>query len=97
MPELAAHLGVARSTAYLWVRDLPLGTAAERAERRREHSRLMTDARWEPHRRQRDARQAAVQAAMATTVGELTDRDVLLVGAAIYWCEGSQGQALAAP
>ncbi|PZF99174.1 helix-turn-helix domain-containing protein [Micromonospora deserti] len=90
VPEIAARLGVARSTAYLWVRHLPLD--ADDAERRRAHARLMIEARWAAHREARDAAQAAERARAAALVGRLDERDVLLLGAAIYWCEGTKSK-----
>lgn len=90
--RIAAELGVAKSTAYQWVRHLPLGGDPEQAERRRAHAKLMTDARWDNHRRDRDGRQAAAHADAVAAVGRLSDRDVLLLGAAIYWCEGTKSK-----
>ncbi|MGC1210758.1 MAG: helix-turn-helix domain-containing protein [Micromonospora sp.] len=88
--DIARRLGVAKSTAYQWVKHLPLDRDDEAAARRRAHSRLMTDARWAAHRKARDAAQAAEQARAAEVVGSLDERDLLLLGAAIYWCEGAK-------
>jgi hypothetical protein len=90
--DLAIELGVAKSTAYQWVRHLPLDLDTERARSKRKHSEAMTAARWEAHREERDSRQAAVHAVAAVDVGELSARDVLLLGAAIYWCEGAKSK-----
>ncbi|WP_346536625.1 helix-turn-helix domain-containing protein [Micromonospora sp. DPT] len=88
--DIAQRLGVAKSTAYQWVRHLPLDADDEAAARRRAHSKVMTDARWAAHRAARDEAQAAAHRAAAGVVGVLTERDLLLLGAAIYWCEGSK-------
>lgn len=89
VPQIAAELVIAKSTAYQWVKHLPLDATAEQgAERRRRHSRRMTDARWQPHRAERDARRATVRGSAAAAVGALSDREVLLLGATAYWCEG---------
>ncbi|KAB1906746.1 helix-turn-helix domain-containing protein [Micromonospora sp. AMSO1212t] len=90
--EIAARLGVAKSTAYQWVRHLPLDPDDETAERRREHSKAMTEARWSAYREARDAAQAAEQARAAGVVGGLGERDLLMLGAAIYWCEGAKSK-----
>jgi hypothetical protein len=74
------------------VRHLPLDRDSERAKREREHAKLMTDGRWEKHRQERDERHAAAVSSAASEVGSLSDREVLLLGAAIYWCEGSKGK-----
>lgn len=93
VPAIAAQLVVAKSTAYQWVKHLPLDPTIERsAERRRRHSKHMTDARWEPHRQARDVERAAVNDAEAVWVDELSEREVLLLGAATYWCEGTKAK-----
>ena len=90
--DLAIELGVAKSTAHAWVKHLPLDRDTERARRKQEHAALMAAGRWDAKRRERDRRQAEVHAAAAEAVGELSDRDVLLIGAAIYWCEGAKSK-----
>jgi hypothetical protein len=90
--DIAREIGVAKSTAWLWVRHLPLDPNSERAARKRAHARTMSDSRWERHRRERDAAREGALAAAASEVGELTDRDVLLLGAAVYWCEGAKSK-----
>lgn len=89
--DIARQLGVAKSTAYQWVRHLPLDADSAVAERRREHPALMSEARWAAHREARDAAQAAERARAAGVVGSLDERDLLL-GAAIYWCEGTKSK-----
>ncbi|MFJ6195095.1 resolvase [Micromonospora sp. NPDC092111] len=90
--DIATRLGVAKSTAYLWVKHLPLDPDDEVAERRRAHAQVMADGRWATHRMTRDAAQAEARAHMRDVVGPLTDRDVLVLGAAIYWCEGTKSK-----
>ena len=89
VPQIADELSVAKSTAYQWVKHLPLDATVEQGqERRRRHSRHMTDTRWKPLRQARDADRAAVNESESTWVGDLSDREVLLLGATVYWCEG---------
>ncbi|MEV4636178.1 helix-turn-helix domain-containing protein [Actinoplanes sp. NPDC049548] len=93
VPEIATKLGVAKSTAYLWVRHIPLDATSERAhERRSAHSRRISETRWEPLRQKRDADRAAINEEAATWVGSLSDREVRLLGAAAYWCEGQKAK-----
>jgi hypothetical protein len=93
VPDIARRLGVAKSTAYLWTRHLPLDPTPEAAERRRHrHMEHMRETRWEPHRRARDAERAAMNETEAARVGTLSDREVLLLGSAIYWCEGQKAK-----
>jgi transposase len=91
--DIALELGVAKSTAYQWVKHLPLDVDSEaQRARRRAHSKRMTDARWAAHRREREESRAEVHARAAARVGRLDDRDLLLVGAAIFWCEGTKSK-----
>ncbi|MEV4832545.1 resolvase [Micromonospora sp. NPDC049257] len=91
--DIAVRLGVAKSTAYLWVRHLPLDPDEEiAAERRRAHSKVMTDARWSAHRQARDTARAATVADAATWVGSMRHRELIMVGAALYWAEGEKAK-----
>jgi hypothetical protein len=90
--DLAMKLGVAKSTAYTWVKHIPLDPNAERARAKQEHAALMVAGRWDEHRRERDRSQAENHAGVADEIGELSDRELLLVGAAIYWCEGAKSK-----
>ena len=90
--EIAKQLGVAKSTAYQWVKQLPLDPDGAAAERRRAHSKAITDARGGAYRIMRDAAQAAEHECAAERVGELDERALLLLGAAIYWCEGAKSK-----
>ncbi|MTK01441.1 helix-turn-helix domain-containing protein [Micromonospora sp. CP22] len=93
VPEIARRLGVSRSTAYLWTRQL----ASERdsqseRERRRQRGRAMAESWWSADRAARDEAQAEAHGLAARVVGELDERDLLLLGAAIYWCEGTKSK-----
>ncbi|MFF5295759.1 hypothetical protein [Paractinoplanes globisporus] len=91
VPKIAVELSVSKSTAYLWTKHIPLDrTPAEREERQRRHMEHMREARWEPHRRARDADRAAIGTRLGEWVGELSDRELLLAGAVAYWCEGAK-------
>jgi hypothetical protein len=93
VPQIAEQIGVAKSSAYQWVKHLPLDATVERAhERRSAHSKRVADARWEPLRNVRDVERAATNAAERAWVGSLSEREVLLLGAAIYWCEGTKAK-----
>jgi len=93
VPEIATKLNVSKSTAYLWVRHLPLDETSERAhERRSEHTRRMAEARWEPLRQKRDADRAATNEAEAAWVASLSEREVRLLGSVAYWCEGAKSK-----
>ncbi|MEU4777660.1 helix-turn-helix domain-containing protein [Micromonospora sp. NPDC023633] len=93
VPEIAKRVGVARSTAYQWVRHLPIDLDSEEVRaRRRAHSKAMTDAQWGEYRAARDAARAETVAKVAAWVKRLRYRELVLVGAAIYWCEGGKAK-----
>jgi transposase len=93
VPVIATKLGVSKSTAYLWTRHMPLDPLPEKADaRRRQHMELMRESRWAPHRKARDAERAETNAVQAARIGALSEREVLLIGASIYWCEGSKAK-----
>ena len=52
----------------------------------------MAAGRWSDHRVDRERRQAAEHDRAGLDVGELSDRDLLLLGAAVYWCEGAKSK-----
>lgn len=93
VPEIAKLLGVSKSSAFLWTRDIPLdATPEEAAARRSQHSREVAVARWAPVNRARDEQRAELHEAGRKWVGALTDREVVLLGAMSYWCEGSKAK-----
>jgi hypothetical protein len=84
--EIAAQLGVAKSSVSLWVRDIPCPKrfAYVHSERRLEGLRRFNDAR--------SARHVAESQTAAAEIGDLTDRELLIAGAIAYWCEGSKSK-----
>lgn len=89
LKEIAEQLGVAKSSVSLWVRDLPR-IALPRI--RSEQTRLASEARWEPVRRAHEERREVARARARAEVGRLSPRELLLVGAALYWAEGSKSK-----
>lgn len=89
--EIAASLGVAKSSVSLWVRDLPrpLRLSDEECRKRSaEGSRRY----WEVERPAREARLAGVSARAAAEIGDMTYREILIAGAIAYWCEGTKNK-----
>jgi transposase len=84
--EIAAELGVSKSSVSLWVRDITVPVRPYDPER----VALMRERRWGPTMRRREADRSATKQTSAALVGELSDREVLILGAAAYWCEGSK-------
>ena len=80
VPEIAASLGVARSSVSTWVRDLTWtprrGRPPPRAPNRLARARL--------------AEVAALRAEGRDRIGELSERDLLIAGTALYAGEGAK-------
>jgi hypothetical protein len=89
--EIVAQLGVSKSSVSLWVRDLPRPprlAPEECAKRAAEGARRY----WTAERPVRAARRAAAHAVAAASIGDLTDREILIAGAVGYWCEGAKNK-----
>jgi transposase len=84
--DIALELGVARSTAWQWVKHLPLDRDTHA------HAKLMAEARWATHRVARESRRDLILTSASAGVGRLSPRELLLVGAAVYWCEGKKAK-----
>ncbi len=89
--EIAGALGVSKSSVSLWVRDMPRPARLSYEESRK---RAAEGARryWAAERPVREARREAARAAAAAEIGDLSPREVLLVGAVAYWCEGTKSK-----
>jgi transposase len=92
VPDIARELGVARSTAWLWVREQPLDRSGERAVAGAGRRREAVRAFWAPRNEATDARRREAQARAAGRVGEMSEAELLRVGALIYWCEGTKAK-----
>ncbi len=87
--EIAAALGVSKSSVSLWVRDMP---RPERLSYEECCKRSAEGAQryWAAERPLREARREAVRAAAAAEIGPLAEREILIAGAIAYWCEGAK-------
>jgi transposase len=91
--EIAAALGVSKSSAYLWVRHLPLARNPEtEAVRRRATAEAGARARWAGHRGQVAARRARIALDAEQGIGTIGMRELMLIGAVMYWCEGTKAK-----
>ncbi|GGZ00203.1 hypothetical protein CP967_20455 [Streptomyces nitrosporeus] len=88
--RIQVELGCSKSSISLWVRDLP---KPERSRTAVEQARLAGRKRWEHELALRDTARQRTKAAAKAEVGALTDRELLLVGAALYWAEGAKDKA----
>ncbi|AMW15353.1 hypothetical protein A4E84_16410 [Streptomyces qaidamensis] len=84
--QIQVELGCSKSSISLWVRDLP------KPERRdpTEQAKLAARKRWEHELAVReDARQRTKRRA-AEEVGQLSERELFLLGVGLYWAEGTK-------
>ncbi|MFE4049140.1 helix-turn-helix domain-containing protein [Streptomyces sp. YIM B13518] len=84
--RIQAELGCSRSSVSLWVRDLP------KPERKRTPEEAAAIARrgWEAKLRIRDEERQRTKEAAKQAVGNLSARELFLVGVGLYWAEGSK-------
>jgi transcriptional regulator with XRE-family HTH domain len=90
--EIAAELGVSKSSVSLWVRDMarpPRLSYVENRKRSAEGVRRY----WAKERLVREAKREVIRAAAAAQIGDLSDREILVVGAIAYWCEGAKSKS----
>ena len=85
--EIEEALGVSRSSVSLWVRDLPRPPRRKPPEDRREY---MEREHWAPRRERRELERQAVKDGAAAEVGRMSERELFLVGVALYWSEGAK-------
>ncbi|MFF9781612.1 hypothetical protein [Streptomyces nigrescens] len=85
--RIQVELGCSKSSISLWVRDLPkpkpLRTPGEQA-------RIAREKRWEHELAVRDRERRETKSAATQEVGDLSDRELLFAGAALYWAEGAK-------
>jgi hypothetical protein len=81
LADIAARLGVSKSSVSLWVRDIDVTTRARRAGRRRAPNRL---------ERAKQEEISRLRAAGRERIGRLNDRDLLVAGVALYAGEGGK-------
>lgn len=84
--QIQMQLGCSKSSISLWVRDLP---KPDRARSRGEATEIARRG-WETRLRIREEERQRTKAAARQAVGELSDRELFLVGVALYWAEGSK-------
>ncbi|MEU5715465.1 hypothetical protein AB0G71_06680 [Streptomyces sp. NPDC020403] len=85
--QIQVELGCSKGSISLWVRDLP---KPERSRSAMEQARIAGRMRWDHELAVRDAERQRTKATAKKDVGTMTDRDLLLAGAALYWAEGSK-------
>ncbi|MHA6762535.1 hypothetical protein [Streptacidiphilus sp. PAMC 29251] len=90
--EIREALGVSKSSVSLWVRDLPHPPRRQSPQERRDHMQRIC---WGPLRERRDGERRAAKQAAASEIGELSDRELFVLGVGIYWSEGTKDKEYA--
>jgi transcriptional regulator with XRE-family HTH domain len=89
--EIAAELGVSKSSVSLWTRDMPrVGRISYEEVRKRNAAGV--SAFWATEAPRREVGRLAITEAAAARIGRLSDREVLIAGAIAYWCEGTKNK-----
>jgi hypothetical protein len=82
--QIQATLGVSKSTLSMWLRDLPHPEPNRAAHAA--HMNRVRSARTSAHRTREKAEAFA-------EVGSISDRELLLLGVALYWAEGTKDKS----
>lgn len=85
---IAAELGVSKSSVSVWCRDIAL-TEEQRLALLLPMEQAQQK-RGETARAGRIRRTELIHAAAAAEIGQLSDRELFLVGVALYWAEGTK-------
>ena len=89
--EIAAKLSVSKSSVSMWVHDMPRPQRLSYEECAKRQSAAVA-AYWSAERRRREDAREAIRLAEQELIGPLAERDVLIVGAIAYWCEGTKSK-----
>ncbi|MEU0300097.1 hypothetical protein ABZ252_11600 [Streptomyces sp. NPDC006175] len=85
--QIQVKLGCSKGSISLWVRDLPKPVPSRSAV---EQARLAGRMRWDHELAVRDEERQRTKAAAKAEIGDLTDRELLLIGVGLYWSEGTK-------
>lgn len=88
VPEISRAFGIAKSTAFEITKGIAWEVSPEGVERRRNQAR----AYWRAQNARRDDARMAAQRRAQNEVDRMSDRELLLVGAALYWAEGTKAK-----
>jgi hypothetical protein len=88
--EIVAELGVARSSVSLWVRDVPFDESARAARAGKNRNQGAQNRGPNKLARAKQAEIARLLAEGRERIGELSDREFLVAGVALYAAEGAK-------
>jgi transcriptional regulator with XRE-family HTH domain len=90
--EIAAALGVSKSSVSLWVRDLPTPLALID---RTEHITRVSREYWRAEQERLRVQRERTKSSASAWVGAISNRELILIGTALYWAEGSKDKPYA--
>lgn len=90
LKEIAQRLDLSIKTVSLYTNGMPWPARAKHGGGPA-HVRAMSEARWRPYRRRRDAAAHQRKLDAARAVGHI-NQTLLLLGAVAYWCEGTKSK-----
>ncbi|MGW7270204.1 hypothetical protein ACWGH5_06775 [Streptomyces sp. NPDC054864] len=89
--EIQAELGCSKSSVSLWVRDLP----HPEPKCTPEEQRARMNAGLARLRAEQDRERQATKHAAIAEIGELSDRELFVLGVGLYWAEGQKSKPYA--
>jgi hypothetical protein len=88
IPEISQELGLARSTAWQITKDIPWTPAYDTSSRQKDAARR----RWDAYEEQRSLERDEARKVALEEIGALADRELMLIGAVLYWAEGTKSK-----
>ncbi|WP_235980898.1 hypothetical protein [Streptomyces albidus (ex Kaewkla and Franco 2022)] len=86
--RIEVELGVSRSSISLWARDLP-----KPPPRSPEEASAISKRGWEVTLQKREEERQRVKSRSAQEIGQLSNRELFLIGVGLYWAEGSKSKS----
>ncbi|MEV0277687.1 hypothetical protein AB0I22_15095 [Streptomyces sp. NPDC050610] len=85
--QIQLELGCSKSSISLWVRDLP-----KPPPRTKEEASAIARRGWEATLARREAARQETKLEATREIGELSDRELFLIGVGLYWSEGTKSK-----
>ncbi|WTY56969.1 hypothetical protein OG232_14710 [Streptomyces sp. NBC_01411] len=85
--QIQVELGCSKSSISLWVRDLP-----KPPRRTREDASAIAKRGWEVTLQRREVERRRTKRAATEEIGTLSERELMIVGTALYWAEGTKSK-----
>ncbi|WP_405780083.1 hypothetical protein [Streptomyces sp. NBC_00859] len=83
--RIQVELGCSKSSISLWVRDLP-----KPPRRTREDASAIAKRGWEATLQRREVERRQTKQAATDEIGAMSERELFIIGVALYWSEGTK-------